>query len=431
MLNSEPVPALSRSTGRRMGARDRGWLDVDHLRVLGPFVGVSRADVRAALAGMQAAQPSNPAVCLVDRSGARWVSMSPAGFEAYSQELVVELDAPAGSDRDAADAVARYLVDSPLGARPLLLAVCRGVVGAKISHAVGDGRLVNTLLPELIAAATQRRAARPPLAAPARLPLARAALHHFGRHPSRLGGALSKARSAAHPPAVPGTGETRPWRPDVAYVSQGAPTALPAIRAWRDAHAPGVSAAAVLFAATAVAFDRCGLPPRWPGAIVLVDARRYVPGGLTVAGNFSWGQYLSPGDLTDPRQVYDALKTQLSTGRALAMLALRAGRMVLAPGGTAPLPATVAAKPRPELTYTHVGRLDAYQQLPWATPADRRQNISVPTTSGPQAVTVSFTELDGVLFVNTSFHRTTFDPATIAAVVDLLCREPVSLVNGG
>jgi hypothetical protein len=352
--------------------RGRGWLGMDHLRVFGPFDGVT-AD------GLHAAQ------------------------------------APPG-----ADAVTRFLIGTPLSGRPLLLATDGEFVGARISHALGDGRVVNTLLPELLRATGD--APGPRLPSPVRLPVLRALLHHFGRHPARLvpAGRVARPPVAADPAA--------PWQPDVRYVSVRSGSALGTVRAWRDRHAPGLSAAAVLFAAAPVALARAGLPPKWPGAVVLVDCRRYLPSGAGVGGNFSWGQYIVPDDATDPRAVHRALAAELASGRPLVMLALRTARLGLRLDRPGP-PRGLSTQPRPELTLTHLGRLDAYADLPWKGPPDGYRNISVPTVSGPEALTLSFSELAGALYVNASFHGSTFDPAHVAAAVDLLCHDPVGLVS--
>lgn len=408
----------------RIRPRDRGWLDLDSLRVLGPFESVTAAGLRAALAGMHAARPHDPAVCRIDRGAARWVPLSTEDFAAHGEDSVVAVEDPGGPDDAAADAVTRHLLGTPRDHRPLVLAVCRGFVGAKLSHAVGDGRVVNALLPELIRAAAGQPSRRPPPAAPVGLPVPRAVLHHFGRHPGRLCQALPGAR----PPAT-GSG-TVPWRPDPAYTSVRSSTALAEIRTWRDTHLPGVSAGAVQFAAMAAALSQCGLAARGPGAVVLVDVRRYLPPGRGAAGNFSWGLYLRPARLSDPRAVHRALAAELSAGSALAMLALRTARLSLSPGRRGePEPRRMGADPRPRLTLTHLGRLDGFRDLPWACEPGQRRNISVPTTSGPEAVTVSFSELAGVLHVNMSFHRSTFDPAAMCRAAHLVCRHPVELVD--
>ncbi|HKS99006.1 MAG TPA: hypothetical protein VJT31_05685, partial [Rugosimonospora sp.] len=180
----------------------------------------------------------------------------------------------------------------------------------------------------------------------------------------------------------------------------------------------------------AAAFAECGLPAAGPGAVVLVDARRYLPAGRGADGNFAWGLYLRPASLTDPRAIQDELARELSTGSALAMLALRTGRLLVAPGHReAPLPHRVPARPRPRFTFTHLGRLDGYRDLPWAADPARRRNISVPSTSGPDAVTVSLSELAGVLHVNVSFHRSTFDPERVRAATELACAHPAELLH--
>jgi hypothetical protein len=414
---------------QRLVARDRTWLAVDSLRTCGPLHGVTVSGLRDALVRLHEEQPALRCVSRLDRAAVRWVPLSSADFAGFVESLVVPVDTR-GPDRP--DAVTRWLIDEPLGERPLLLAVADGYVGAKISHALGDGRIVNTLFPELIRAAVGRRPARPPFPAPVRLPLVRAAMHTFGRHPGRL----VRGARITRPPVSEDAGPWLPWKPDVMYRSVRSPAALADVRAWRDRYAPGLSAAAVLFAATPVALARCGLAPKWPGAVVLVDARRYLPVGATVDGNFSWGQYVVPTDLGDPRAVHEALRTELGTGRPLTMLALRTGRLALSalsalsrtpdPG---PVPDRIPARPRPELTLTHIGRLDAYVDLPWTGPAAKHRNISVPTANGPEGITVSFSELSGALYVNVSFHASTFDPAAVSHAVELICHHPVGLVT--
>src|SRR5204862_1846524 len=125
---------------------------------------------------------------------------------------------------------------------------------------------------------------------PVAMPLARALVRQFGRRPDRLLDVLPVAR----PPATePGQ---RAWRPDPAYVSARSGTALGEIRAWRDAHLPRVSVAAIQFAAMGAALREVGLPVAGPGAVFLVDARRYLPPARPVAGNLVCGPYLRPGD---------------------------------------------------------------------------------------------------------------------------------------
>src|SRR2546430_1525016 len=119
-----------------------------------------------------------------------------------------------------------------------------------------------------------------------RFPVPRALLRHPGAllRPGRLRHAL---------PPAPGPG-TVPWRPDPAYVSTSSDTALGQIRSWRDAYAPGVSAAAVQFAALAAALGDAGVPVADRGVVVLVDARRYLPAGGPGGGHLPLGPVPAP-----------------------------------------------------------------------------------------------------------------------------------------
>ena len=80
-------------------ARDGGWLAVDHIRVLGPFVGVTAPRLRAALAGLHATDPCHPVVCVLDHAGGRWLPMSADEFAGFGDGLVDEVDRPAGDER--------------------------------------------------------------------------------------------------------------------------------------------------------------------------------------------------------------------------------------------------------------------------------------------------------------------------------------------
>ncbi len=154
-----------------------------------------------------------------------------------------------------------------------------------------------------------------------------------------------------------------------------------------------------------------------------------LPSGAVADGNLSWGLYLRPARLTDPVAVHTALARQLATGSALAMLALRAGHL-LVPGAhrAGPVPRSMPANPRPELTLTHLGRLDGFLDLPWDGEVAWARHVSLPTTSGPESMTVSFSELAGVLQVSASLHRSAFDRGLVRRALELVCRDPVQLL---
>jgi hypothetical protein len=406
-----------------MPLRDRWWVQHESIRTVGPFQGITAEALREALRRWHRAEPTSPALSRVDPAG-RWIHLSGEEFAALCDDWVVELDA---HGPHSAELVTRRLLDEPRGDGRLLLVIGGGFVGQRVSHAAGDGRTINRLLPGLLKAAVTG-GTPPPQPATSPVPLTRAIARHFGRAPHRLAHA---ARLRRPPLTPPGTHALTGWKPALAYhAGRTGPGVLPRLRAWRDAHLPGVSMAAVSFALLNSAFTRMGIGSDRPGMMVLVDARRYLPLGMTVTGNFCWAEYVTPASLTDPRAVHQVMAADLSSGRTLVMLALRDARELLR-GGAPQVPEMVRADPRPELTFTHTGRLTAYDDLPWAgLPADRR-SISVPGPRGPESMIVGISELSDVLHVNAAYHRSTFDSAVVAQAVDLACSDPVGLLAQG
>lgn len=410
-----------------MSVRDRLWAPVDAIRAVGPLAGLSAESVRASLVMLHAEDPSLRAITRMDVPGRRWWPLSATEFDARLADIVIGVDPelPGG-----VDTVVRRLLPEVPGDRPMLLAVHRNYLAVRISHGVGDGRTVNRFLLDLLRCILHGRAAwkaetqvRP---ARTRAPLARAALRHFGRHPTAL---LSACR-LRQPPAQP-RGAPQPWAPRQSYSSaRSSCDGLRALRAWRDARLPGVSIASISFAAVPAALRLAGLAPHRPGIVTLVDARRYLHRGSLVDGNFSWGQYMVPADLEDPRAIDAALRTELASGRALVMLALRDVRGALLPR-VRTLPPTIGPVPGPELTVTHLGRLDAFTELPWSGDREAHRFVVVPPPAGPAAVTFSLAEMGGTLHVTAGFHASTFDQAAMDRVVELVATDPAGLVMPG
>jgi hypothetical protein len=413
-----------------MSARDASWNGVDHLRVVGPLAGVTVDTVRQALLAAYAADPRQPAVCRTDWGAHRWERLDRAGFAAWLDDLVSGLpdgEGAAASGDGSAAAVRRALARQPLGDRPLRVVLHRGFAGVRMTHAVGDGRVFNALVPRLLGAdpATQPAAWRGTA-----LPLLRASLAFFGRDPRRIAALLTVPRPVL--PVPPADAPSRPWLPDpVSYHARLPQEPLHRLREWRDRHVPGVSAAAILFAATRAAFEDVGLVPGDRGLMMQVDARRYLPRAALVNGNFTAGQYVEPTDPRDPRAVHEAIAAATAAGRPLTTLALRDVYAVRSSGRVPELPARVRVAPAPQLTLTHIGRMVTYSGLPWAAPPGERVFLSAPTPAGTEGVTVSFAELDGAIHLNVTYHRSTFDEAAVRRAADLICTDTVGLVADG
>ncbi|WIM97523.1 hypothetical protein ACTOB_001051 [Actinoplanes oblitus] len=400
---------------------EKAWLPLEYIRTVGPLTGVTADRLRNALVGLHLADPSHRAVSRLDRTGAKWQHMDAASFATYVLDAVTDLG-PGPVDFDA---MTRQLQAEPRGHHPVRILAGGGYVALKVSHAYGDAGPVNTLLRELVLAAYEGRAARVAPSARHRWALPKAWWKQFGMHPDRWKTGLSFPK-----PPHPETGPTRPWQPDLTVRTARSSLVLGQMRGWRDQYAPGVTTSAITFAAFTSALIELGLDPDLAGGTFLADARRYLDKGVSIDSNFCMGPYLAPENLTDPLSIHRTLKAELATGRILTMIALREGKLMLtgAPGMPDPFPTEITVAPRPRLTFSNQGRHDVLGDLPWAVDATGRVNQSVPTLNGPEGVTLTTSEMNGVLHLEATFHASTYDPQVVQRALDLVCSDPAGLI---
>ena len=404
----------------KLTLHERAWLPLEYIRTVGPLTGVTAARIRAALVGLHAADPGHRAVSRLDRDGARWLHMDRQTFAAYVQDAVTDLgDGPVDFD-----AMTRRLQAEPRAHHPVRILVGGGYVAMKVAHAYGDAGPVNTLLRELVRAAGEERAAQiPPMTRHFALP--RAWWTTFGRSPSRWRDSLKMARTPHFD-----AGEPRPWTANLTVETARSADVLAKMRGWRDAHAPGVTTSAITFAAFTSALRELGFRADMSGATFLVDARRYLPEGVDVQSNFCFGPYLTPASLTDPMVIHTTLKAELATGGMLTMMLLRESKLAVtgASGMPEPYPTEAPADPRVRLTFSNQGRHDLLADLPWAIEAPHRVNQSVPTLNGPEGITLTTSEMGGVLHLEATFHASTYDAAMVARALELMCADPAALI---
>jgi O-antigen/teichoic acid export membrane protein len=412
---------LTVTSTTRLTVHERAWLPLEYIRTIGPLTNVNAPRLRLALMGLHHADPTHRAVSRLDRSGARWQHLDAATFGRYVEEAVTDLgDGPADFD-----ALTRSLQAEPRAHHPVRILAGGGYVAMKVSHAYGDAGPVNDLLHELVAAAAgYRPASLPPLARP-RFALFRAWWKQFGTKTDRWKTGLRFAR----PPAPEAT-TTRAWHAELTVRTARSATVLKQMRAWRDEYAPGVTTSAITFAAFTAALGELGFDPDLAGGTFLADARRYLPPGVVIGSNFCFGPYLSPERLTDPMAIHTTLKSELATGRILTMMMLRTGKIGLlgAPGRPDAYPEQISARPRPRLTFSNQGRHDMLGDLAWAADPAGRINQSVPTLNGPEGITLTTSEMNGVLHLEATFHASSFDPAMVARALELVCADPAALI---
>ncbi len=343
-------------------------------------------------------------------------------FRAYVGEAVTDLgDGPADFD-----AMTRRLQSEPRGHHPVRILAGGGYVAMKVAHSYGDAGPVNELLRELVRAAGQERAARIPAPADERRALWTAWWQRFGS-PRRWRAALDMSRTP-HAETV----DPRPWTAELTVETARSAEVLSRMREWRDAYAPGVTTSAITFAAFAAALQELGLNPDLSGATFLADARRYLTEGRTIDSNFCFGPYLRPASLTDPAAIHTALKAELAGGTMLTMMLLRAVKLSVtgAPGYPEPYPSEAANVPRPRITFSNQGRHDVLADLPWAIGPASRVNQSVPTLNGPEGITLTTSEMGGVLHLEATFHGSTYDRVVVARALEMVCADPAALIMG-
>ncbi|MFG1989863.1 lipopolysaccharide biosynthesis protein [Actinoplanes sp. NPDC048988] len=418
------------ATGRRGGdtantttmtLHERAWLPLEYIRTIGPVYGVTVDGMRKALIGLHAADPKHRAVSKLDRIGARWEHMDGAEFAQFVHRAVQD----SGDWSLDMDGMTRKLQSEPRGVHPIRILVGAGYVAIKVSHAYGDAGPVNSLVHELVLAASQGRAAVIPPLERNRMALPKAWWKQFGTKPTRWKEGISFAR-----PPEPEETRMRKWQPNLTVRTARSATALKEMRKWRDEYAPGVTTSAITFAAFTAALYNLGLQPDTSGATFLADGRRYLDKDVRIDSNFCMGPYLSPPDMMDPLSVHTTIKHELATGRILTMMMLREGKIALdgAPGMPDPYPAELPIPPRPRLTFSNQGRHDLLGDLPWSVGPEWRVNLSVPTLNSPEGVTLTTSEMNGVLHLEATFHASTFDPNLISRALELVITDPAGQI---
>ncbi|BAL86233.1 hypothetical protein AMIS_10130 [Actinoplanes missouriensis 431] len=378
--------------------RERASLPLEYVRTVGPLVGVTAGRIRDAMIGLHAAHPAHPIVSRLSRSANRWEHLDGPEFARFAEGAVTDL----GHDPVNFEALTRQLQFEPPGQHPVRILAGGGYLAVRVSSAYAGA--TNPLLRELALAAYEMRAAGIPTA-PARqqAALPKAWWKQVGRHPGRW--MLPKQQQPQSPESGrPAAGPSTAWHPSLTMRSARSARVLDEMAAWRDRYAPGVSTAAITFAAFTAALIELGVEPDTHGGTFLLD--------LGPA-------HLPPDALTDPVAIHRTLADELASGRPLTRKMLRAGRAVLT-GAPVESP--------PGLAFSDRGRHDLLSDLPWAVVPASRINLSVPTVSGPRTITVTSSEMTGVLHLEATFHATSYDPDVIARAVELTCTDPAGLI---
>jgi hypothetical protein len=403
----------------RISVHDLEFADLPAGKIFGPIACPSSDQVRDALLRLAHRHPQHRLFATVDvtRTGARWVHPSGPALERRCIDMVSEFDPSAGTD------ACLHRVSQPLAGGELVhYWTSESFIGSTRSHLLGDSGF-SYITPAILRIAAGEPVPALPEARGGHLPLTRAALSHFGAHPERLVEALTAPR-----PQPGHSGDTTTVPADWRFTSVGrtAPAdVVDAVRTWRDANRAAVSVANTWTAAIRTAFDEAGVSFASPGLRVLVNARRYLPKGATVDGNFATAIYVEPADPREPAEVDAHVRRNLDNGRPLlAMAASGVKQALLRRHGRAA--GDVIVDRHPTLTVSYVGRRTEYEPLP----ADREQVVhySGVQPEGADGITVVCSLTHGRLSLSASFCDDVVDRAQVVDALERVVRDPISLL---
>jgi hypothetical protein len=382
----------------------------------GPFDAPPIDAVRAVVRDLAERYPEHPAFCRpeIGRFGrGRWVPVSAGERERRCREMVLELD-PA--DLDAALSRATRPLDD---GRLLEYSVGPHHVVTRRLHILGDGTVVS-LLPHVFDAAITGAPLPDLRARSVSMPLTRALVHEFGRHPRRLVETLREPRPRPTPPSAAVVDLGRHYD---AFGRTATAETMQSLRAWRDTHEPDVSMGNVIAAAIRRAFDDAGVKFASPGLRMLVNGRRYLPPGTPVEGNFATAIYVEPDDPRSPRAVDDVIRRNLDIGRPLATLVASSIKNFVAPPSATRTPAGSLAT----LTISNLGPRRGLGVLPSHAFCEYR-GVAEPEPGG---LTVLLAQVGDCLSASATFEPAVADRASVAAAIDRLTRDPIGLFEKG
>jgi hypothetical protein len=392
----------SASSGRLLG-RD---LLSDGVRIsveLAPLRVPDRATVVAAVRHLIGLGPAARAGRTLD--GSRW-AYDPAALDAQAERMVRRL--PPALTGDAGLPRLRDAADPDL---PLTVFLGEDRASLCIDHRLGDGFLGV----QMTAAALAGRGAPAVFTrAVDENPFRAAAVTTFLRHPSR-GAQLLRDRFTERRASYDGPSVSGQRRSLDLVMRRMDPETFRSLAAWSRGRVPPT--VATMFALHA-ALRGSGIPVMDEGAI-LVDLRRYLPSGRSTLANFVVGHPVTVADGIDAAGA--RFSRDLHVGRPLAALAAGlATRSWRRRGAPASVPA--AASP----IVSDMGFLRALEPLPWASDdALIRVSVDPATRNGITALTAV---LRRHMNVSVSFDSSLYDRESIAAAVQLLCRDPEGLL---
>jgi hypothetical protein len=392
--------------------------------IFGPFPCPTADQLRDALRRIAHRHPDHRLFSAVERTrfGARWVQRSPAEIDELCAAMVTELPSEIGDDTDALLRRVAMPLDPGLMVRYV---VTDRYIGSTRTHLLGDTAFAG-ITPMIVGVAMGEPVPDLPAEERHSMPLTRAALHYFGRHPGRLRAALQapRPRPRKRAPLVRVPGD---W--SIASVGRTATAeTVEAVRYWRDAECPSASIANTWAAAIHQAFIDAGVTFATSGFHMLVNARRYLPETATGGTNFAASVYVEPDNPGDPAAIEAVARRNLDSGRPLLSMAASALTMPWRSRAIGARP-DVLAHAAPTLTVSYVGRWMPFEPL--AVLPDAVVQYSAVRPDGPDGLTVLCSSSHGRLSISGCFCEAVVPRSAVEDALDRLVADPVALLRAG
>ncbi|CAO5181859.1 putative Condensation domain-containing protein [Frankia sp. AiPs1] len=436
----------------RISAADRLWLPYATVRLFGPVEVPTADQLMDALDRFVAQRPRHPMACTIDAAAGRWRPVPAAQRGAHVARMLHVL--PAGTAPALAggfDSVplghsvvplghsvltggiaqaADELLRTDTGELPLRLVVGGQYFGFVMAHALGDAASANLIVEAALGCAHDPDAllrVPPPRTSRA---LVRLLARQVVRRPGSLL-RIARDRSRDLDPEPPLAGPVP--APACAVIAGRTTNAvLPALRTWRDAHAPGLSVATLMCWVARKALGEAGAAVRDDGLIMLVDLRRYGSGRRDLAGNLALGVAVHAPQQAGPTAVQTAVGELLGSARpvtgALVGVVNEARRR--RPGSGAESGGPLAPPPgRATVLVTYLGRAATMRGVRWRGSAVERELVVGTTPGSVGDITLVMTEIDDVLHLSIIFHESRHPRWMMQRSLELLT-NPVQLLDG-
>lgn len=431
------IGATNRWAGRPMTGRDRMWGDISVVISIGAITMPARADLVAAVRRLAQHSETTRIGWIPKSSGRGWEIGQ--DIDALAELTVATLHDVPGQDVAAAATQALRRGRSGL---PFRLYAGPDSMHMNVAHRFADGYSMQRVMAAVIQTAHTGELPTWVRHPPVYFATSRAALGFFRRNPDKIRALARQSRKVAtqarEAAVITGgavaTGVAAPpagavaWSPSIACRYRASSTAtFNELKAWRKQHLSGLSTIPLAIGAAETALRNLGIQTS-PSPLVLFDARRYLRDrGADITGNFCAGLRLDVPDNADAAMLDQQIKAAVAMGRPLAVLAAGSAQSFLR--RAKPKPTTRTSETRWDMAYTHMGRPADLVRLPFLGDMDTRYFTGLLPPASPQGVTICFTEIGNRINASASFHDNVIDPATVEALLDLVCDDPVALLE--